>query len=193
MCLIIHSTHFHIVWLLLLWWYMRWCTFKTQQTNRIEPPKNRYHSQYFFPWTCEPSSFKSDKSYRHEDDEPMWSVEHQVGLQWSGLTRDNHPALNPQYSLYSVRSHTDSCNSNILCWVSFYVVSLCIISLNISFKGGELPPEEAGARLPQKHHHWRLQLRHPQEALHCAGSRWSSPNPALGEKSTWTHCSPFTC
>lgn len=60
-------------------------------------------------------------------------------------------------------------------------------------KGGELPPEEAGAGLPQKHHHWRLQLRHPQEAVHRAGSHRSPTDPAFGEKPTWKHHSPTEC
>lgn len=66
--------------------------------------------------------------------------------------------------------------------VFFVVVSiLCMISLNVSFKGGDVPTEEAGARLPQEHHYWQLQLWHPQEALHRAGSHRASANPAPGE------------
>lgn len=48
MRLIIHSPHFHIVWLLLLWWYMRrWSTFETQQSNSAKPLKSGYRSHYF--------------------------------------------------------------------------------------------------------------------------------------------------
>lgn len=54
--------------------------------------------------------------------------------------------------------------------------------LNVSFKGGDIPAEEAGAELPQEHHHGQLQLRHPQEALHRAGPHWPSANPAAGEE-----------
>lgn len=58
---------------------------------------------------------------------------------------------------------------------------LFLIPLNVYLKGGDVPTEEAGAQLPQEHHYRWLQLRHPQEALHCAGSHWAPTNPAPGE------------
>lgn len=63
----------------------------------------------------------------------------------------------------------------------FHFVYFLYNPFNVFLEGGELPIEEAGAQLPQRHRYWWLQLRHPQEALYSAGSHWTPTNPAPGE------------
>lgn len=63
----------------------------------------------------------------------------------------------------------------------YYFVHSLYKPFNVVLEGGELPTEEAGAELPQKHHYRWLQLRHPQEALYGAGSHRASTDPAPGE------------